>query len=59
MRAEREQDWHGYARAVLFFSALSFGVLYLILRTQSIHPFNPLDLSSGPGISRSTPPRRS
>ena len=47
-RAEAEQDWRGYARAVLFFSAASLAALYLILRTQSIHPFNPLNLSSGP-----------
>ncbi len=47
-RAEDEQDWRGYARAVLVFSAASLAVLYLILRTQSIHPFNPLHLGSGP-----------
>ena len=47
-RAEAEQDWRGYARAVLFFSAASLAALYLILRTQSIHPLNPLNLSSGP-----------
>jgi K+-transporting ATPase ATPase A chain len=47
-RAEAEQDWRGYARAVLVFSAASLAVLYLILRTQSIHPFNPLSLGSGP-----------
>jgi potassium-transporting ATPase potassium-binding subunit len=47
-RAEAEQDWRGYARAVLVFSAASLAMLYLILRTQSIHPFNPLHLGSGP-----------
>jgi K+-transporting ATPase ATPase A chain len=47
-RADAEQDWRGYARAVLLFSAASMAVLYLILRTQSIHPWNPLDLTSGP-----------
>jgi K+-transporting ATPase ATPase A chain len=43
---ERGQDWKGYARSVLVFSALSFGLLYLVLRTQTLHPFNPQGLSS-------------
>jgi potassium-transporting ATPase potassium-binding subunit len=47
LRRERGQDWKAYARSVLIFSALSFGLLYLVLRTQSLHPFNPQDLSSG------------
>ena len=47
MRRERGQDWKGYARSVLVFSALSFALLYLVLRTQGLHPFNPRDLSSG------------
>jgi K+-transporting ATPase ATPase A chain len=47
-RADAEQDWRGYARAVLLFSAASMAVLLLILRTQSIHPWNPLGLTSGP-----------
>ena len=34
MRPERGQDWKAYARSVLVFSALSFGLLYLVLRTQ-------------------------
>lgn len=42
----QEQDWKGYARTVLIFSALFLGALYLILRTQGIHPFNPEDLTS-------------
>jgi K+-transporting ATPase ATPase A chain len=45
---DREQDWRAYAKSVLVFSALSFGLLYLILRTQGIHPWNPNDLSSAP-----------
>ena len=36
-----QQDWKGYARTTLVFSALFFVVLYVILRTQGIHPFNP------------------
>ena len=42
-----EQDWKSYARTTLIFSALFWGALYLILRTQGIHPFNPQDLHSG------------
>jgi K+-transporting ATPase ATPase A chain len=38
---EHGQDWKGYARTTLAFSALSFVALYVILRTQTIHPFNP------------------
>ena len=47
VRPERGQDWKAYARSMLLFSALFWGLLYLILRTQTLHPFNPLDLSSG------------
>jgi K+-transporting ATPase ATPase A chain len=43
-----EQDWKAYARTALVFSALSWGGLYLILRTQGIHPFNPEDFGSAP-----------
>jgi len=43
-----EQDWKHYARSVLVSSAVFFGLLYLILRTQSIHPWNPKDLASLP-----------
>ena len=43
---DHEQDWKGYARTVLIFSALFLGALYLVLRTQGIHPFNPEDLTS-------------
>ena len=43
---ERGQDWKAYARSVLTFSALSVALLYLILRTQGLHPFNPEGLSS-------------
>ncbi len=42
-----EQDWKAYARTTIVFSAVSFGALYLILRTQGIHPFNPEGF--GPG----------
>ena len=46
VRRESGQDWKAYGRSVLVFSALGFGLLYLVLRTQSLHPFNPQDLSS-------------
>jgi potassium-transporting ATPase potassium-binding subunit len=42
----RSQDWKSYARTVLVFSALFWVALYVILRTQGIHPFNPKDLGS-------------
>src|SRR4051794_18434190 len=42
---ERGQDWKAYARSVLVFSALSFALLSLVLRTQGLPPFNPQDLS--------------
>jgi K+-transporting ATPase ATPase A chain len=43
----RQQDWKAYAKSVLIFSALFWLVLYAILRTQGIHPFNPEDFDSG------------
>ena len=43
----RGQDWKAYARSVLVFSAVFWGLLYLILRTQGIHPFNPREETSG------------
>jgi K+-transporting ATPase ATPase A chain len=42
------QDWKAYARSTLVFSLLSWLLLYLILRTQSIQPFNPEGFGSGP-----------
>src|ERR1039458_2094119 len=44
-----EQGWKEYARALLLFSAASWLMLYLVLRTQGIHPFNPQGFGhSGP-----------
>jgi K+-transporting ATPase ATPase A chain len=37
----QEQGWKSYARTALIFSFVFFLALYLILRTQGIHPFNP------------------
>jgi potassium-transporting ATPase potassium-binding subunit len=46
---EQEQRWVEYARSMLLFSAASWLMLYLVLRTQSIHPFNPQGFThSGP-----------
>jgi K+-transporting ATPase ATPase A chain len=45
---EREQDWKGYARTVIVFNLVSFLALYLILRTQGIHPFNPQGFKAAP-----------
>lgn len=43
-----EQDWKRYARSILLFNLAGFVVLYAILRTQTLHPFNPQDLASPP-----------
>ena len=45
---EEGQDWKGYARTTLIFSALSFAALYTTLRTQGIHPLNPEGFDSAP-----------
>jgi potassium-transporting ATPase potassium-binding subunit len=44
---QRQQDWKGYARTTLVFSLLFWIVLYAMLRTQGIHPFNPEGFDSG------------
>ncbi len=46
-REAEEQDWKRYARCVLLFSAVGWALLYLILRTQTLHPFNPGNFNSG------------
>src|ERR1700742_2757147 len=43
----QSQGWKSYAGTLLVFSALFWGALYLILRTQTLHPFNPNDFHSG------------
>jgi K+-transporting ATPase ATPase A chain len=43
-----QQDWKAYARTTLVFSALFWLALFLILRTQGIHPFNPQGFHSAP-----------
>ena len=41
------QNWKEYARSAVMFSVVSWIALYLILRTQDLHPFNPEGFSSG------------
>jgi K+-transporting ATPase ATPase A chain len=48
VRPEAGQDWREYAKSMLAFSLLSWLMLYLILRTQSIQPLNPEGFGSGP-----------
>jgi K+-transporting ATPase ATPase A chain len=43
-----DQDWKSYAKSLVLFSLFSWVLLYLILRTQGIHPFNPEGFHSGP-----------
>ncbi|HEV3229109.1 MAG TPA: potassium-transporting ATPase subunit KdpA [Solirubrobacteraceae bacterium] len=43
----RGQDWKAYARSLIIFSLAGWLLLYLILRTQRIHPFNPQNFHSG------------
>jgi potassium-transporting ATPase potassium-binding subunit len=43
----RGQDWKGYAKSLILVSLLFWIVLYAILRTQTIHPFNPQGFHSG------------
>ena len=44
---ERGQDWKAYARSVILFSLAGWLLLFLILRTQTLHPFNPESFHSG------------
>ena len=44
---ERGQDWKAYAKSVVGFSLASWLLLYVILRTQTIHPWNPENFHSG------------
>jgi K+-transporting ATPase ATPase A chain len=43
---EEGQDWKRYARSLLVLSAVFWLVLYVILRTQTIHPWNPQNFHS-------------
>jgi len=44
---ESGQDWKAYAKSVVAFSVFSWLALYLILRTQTIQPWNPESFHSG------------
>ena len=43
-----EQDWKSYGKTTIVFSAVFWVVLYAILRTQNIHPWNPEGFHSAP-----------
>ena len=43
----RSQTWKAYAASLLVFSGLFWFALYLILRTQTLHPLNPNGFHSG------------
>jgi potassium-transporting ATPase potassium-binding subunit len=45
---DHDQDWKAYACSLLVFSLVSWLALYLVLRTQGLHPFNPEGFHSGP-----------
>jgi len=45
--ARRPQTWKAYAGSVIVFSVVSWLALYAILRTQTLHPFNPKGFHSG------------
>ncbi|MFZ0668099.1 MAG: potassium-transporting ATPase subunit KdpA, partial [Acidimicrobiales bacterium] len=45
---EQEQTWKRYAGSLVIFSAISFGVTYLILRIQGSLPMNPQHLGAVP-----------
>jgi len=48
VNASSGQNWKEYARSVLVLSALFWLALYVILRAQGIHPFNPEDFDAAP-----------
>lgn len=41
-----DQEWRAYARAALWFSLASLVVVYVVMRTQALHPLNHTDLTS-------------
>lgn len=46
--AATEQDWKRYARSILLINLAGFVLLYAILRTQTLHPFNPEGFAAPP-----------
>ena len=55
----RGQDWKGYARTTLIFSALCFVALFVILRRRGSIRSTRRGITPAPGTSPSTPPPRS
>jgi potassium-transporting ATPase potassium-binding subunit len=43
----RGQDWKAYAKSVIAFSLVGWLLLFIILRTQTLHPWNPESFHSG------------
>jgi K+-transporting ATPase ATPase A chain len=43
----RRQDWKAYAKSVIAFSLVGWLLLFVILRTQTLHPWNPENFHSG------------
>jgi K+-transporting ATPase ATPase A chain len=43
----KSQGWKSYAGTLVIFSALFWLALYLVLRTQTVHPWNPQGYHSG------------
>jgi potassium-transporting ATPase potassium-binding subunit len=44
----RGQDWKAYGKSLIVFSGLFWVVLYVVLRTQTLHPLNPEGFHSAP-----------
>src|SRR5665647_367963 len=44
----RGQDWKAYGKSLIVFSGLFWLALFLILRTQTLHPGNPQGFHSAP-----------
>jgi potassium-transporting ATPase potassium-binding subunit len=47
VKPDAAQNWKQYARSVIVFSGVFWLALYLILRTQTLHPWNPGSFHSG------------
>jgi K+-transporting ATPase ATPase A chain len=45
---EQEQNWKRYATSMVIFSAIAFGVTYLLIRIQGSLPLNPQHLGAAP-----------
>ncbi len=45
--SDLQQDWKAYAKSLVIVSVLFSILLYAILRTQGVHPFNPEGFNSG------------